>query len=135
MLFEAFPLTFGVVYKLNMLKSGLCFLPFFVGGAGASFVTIFWVNPRYIRDASTAPMGMLPAEARLPISYIGAPMITISAFWLGWTCYPSISIWCPLISTTLLGWGFIWVFQVSRLSLRVLICDFVACQLTGYDCC
>lgn len=114
MLFEAFPLTFGELHGLNNLLSGACFLPFFVGGALSCMVYVTVVNPKYMKDAknpSKSKYGMLPPEARLPITYIGAPCVTISAFWIAWTSYKSISIWCPLIATAVLGFGFIWIFQ------------------------
>ena len=40
----------------------------------------------------------------------GAPAIPISLFWMGWTAYPHISIWPPLLAGVLFGYGVLCVF-------------------------
>lgn len=111
MTFEAFPMTFGERRGNNMLISGLCFMPFFVGGVMVCVSTVLYFNPAYVKKAKKSPTGILDPEARLPMTYLGGPFVTISIFWLGWTCFESISIWSGLISTAMLGAGFILVFQ------------------------
>ncbi|KAJ5535753.1 hypothetical protein N7513_008939 [Penicillium frequentans] len=55
--------------------------------------------------------GQIRPECRLWYSMLGgAPAIPISLFWMGWTDFSSISIWSPLIATTLFGYGVICIF-------------------------
>lgn len=37
-------------------------------------------------------------------------MFVIAIFWLGWTSYPSISIWAPMMSGLLLGIALTFIF-------------------------
>ncbi|KAL8713281.1 MAG: hypothetical protein Q9225_006791 [Loekoesia sp. 1 TL-2023] len=55
----------------------------------------------------------LPPEFRLWFAMLGAPAIPISLFWMGWTTYPSISYWSPLIASVLFGYGILCVFISS----------------------
>ncbi|GME34448.1 Major facilitator superfamily [Neofusicoccum parvum] len=50
-------------------------------------------------------------EVRLWYAMLGtAPAIPIALFWMGWTAYPSVSIWSPIIASTLFGFGIIGIF-------------------------
>ncbi|EHA18348.1 hypothetical protein ASPNIDRAFT_207820 [Aspergillus niger ATCC 1015] len=52
-------------------------------------------------------------ENRLWFAMLGAPAIPIGLFWMGWTDYSSISIWSPIIASTVFGFGTICVFISS----------------------
>ncbi|OOF90417.1 hypothetical protein ASPCADRAFT_10670 [Aspergillus carbonarius ITEM 5010] len=52
-------------------------------------------------------------ENRLWFAMLGAPGIPIGLFWMGWTDYSSISIWSPIIASTVFGFGTICVFISS----------------------
>ncbi|KAF2144652.1 uncharacterized protein K452DRAFT_325166 [Aplosporella prunicola CBS 121167] len=50
-------------------------------------------------------------EIRLWFAMLGAaPAIPIGLFWMGWTDYENISIWSPIISSVLIGYGIIGIF-------------------------
>lgn len=55
----------------------------------------------------------LPPEFRLLFSMFGAPAIPISMLWMGWTAYPWISYWSPLVASVLFGYGILCVFISS----------------------
>ena len=40
----------------------------------------------------------------------GGPIFIISIFWLGWTSYPTISIWAPLMAGLLNGISLTFIF-------------------------
>lgn len=40
-------------------------------------------------------------------------IFAISFFWFGWTSFPSISIWAPLLSGLAFGWSVVWIFVSS----------------------
>ncbi|KAG8979318.1 hypothetical protein FRB90_008095, partial [Tulasnella sp. 427] len=52
----------------------------------------------------------VPPEVRLIPSFYGGPLLVISFLWLGWTSYPSISIWAPLMSGVVLGIAVLFIF-------------------------
>lgn len=52
----------------------------------------------------------LAPEFRLWYGMLGAPAIPISLFWMGWTAYPSINIWSPILASVLFGYGVLSVF-------------------------
>ncbi|KAL7948549.1 major facilitator superfamily domain-containing protein [Trichoderma barbatum] len=52
----------------------------------------------------------IPPEFFLWYALIGAPAIPISFFWMGWTAYPHVSIWSPIMASVLFGFGIFCVF-------------------------
>ncbi|RMZ46608.1 MFS transporter [Aspergillus flavus] len=52
-------------------------------------------------------------ENRLWFAMLGAPFIPIGLFWMGWTDYEKISIWSPILASTIFGFGTITVFISS----------------------
>ncbi|PYH92310.1 MFS general substrate transporter [Aspergillus ellipticus CBS 707.79] len=59
------------------------------------------------------PKHVARPENRLWFAMLGAPGIPIGLFWMGWTDYSSISIWSPILASTLFGFGTICVFISS----------------------
>ena len=55
-------------------------------------------------------------EARLPMAHWGGPLFIISIFWLGWTSYPSISIWVPMMAGLPLGISLVFLFVSAVVS-------------------
>jgi hypothetical protein len=41
---------------------------------------------------------------------LGAPFLPIGLFWMGWTAYPSVSIWAPITSCVPVGFAIISIF-------------------------
>ena len=52
----------------------------------------------------------VPPEHRMDIALIAAPIFAISFFWFGWTSYPSISFWAPMLSGLAMGFSVIFIF-------------------------
>ncbi|KZT67533.1 MFS general substrate transporter [Daedalea quercina L-15889] len=110
LLFEAYPIVFIDGHHLSLGLFGLTFLPIFLGGVGGvvSYLLIF--NPRYVKaQKKYAPAGV-PPEIRLELAMVAAPMFAISFFWFGWTSYPWISLWAPLVAGFPLGWSIVYIF-------------------------
>lgn len=110
MLFEAYPIVFTLGHRLSAGITGLMFLPIFLGGVGAviSYLVIF--NPRYVRTQKKYAPAPVPPEKRLEIAMVGAPLLPIAFFWFGWTSYPHVSLWAPLIAGFPLGWSIVFIF-------------------------
>lgn len=119
LLFEAFPIVFGELHKLNPLQTGLCFLGFFVGCTVGTLYQIFGENKRYQKEMARSETGRLPPEQRLFLCMISAPILVISLFWFAWTSYSFVSFWSPLVATALFGVGVYFNF----LSLMAFLAD------------
>ncbi|KAG8856690.1 hypothetical protein FRB91_000395 [Serendipita sp. 411] len=109
LLFLAYPVVFVVGHHLNALESGLTFLPLFLGGVVAVVAYIFFFAPRYAK-VSAAYNGRAPPEARLPMAKWGGIILGVSMLWFGWTSYPSISIWSPIVAGLGIGASVVLLF-------------------------
>lgn len=69
-----------------------------------------YYNPQYERLIEEYKPEPVPPEARLGIAIIGAPLFAVGFFWFGWTSYPSISYWAPLLSGTVMGFSVVFIF-------------------------
>ncbi|KAK7468768.1 hypothetical protein VKT23_003269 [Stygiomarasmius scandens] len=110
LLFEAYPIVFTEGHGFNAGISGLMFLPLLVGGCLAVVVYIFTFHRRYDREMARLAPHPVPPEFRLEMGLIAAPLFTISFFWFGWTSFPSISFWAPMLSGGMLGFSISWIF-------------------------
>ncbi|KAF7799242.1 hypothetical protein EIP86_010474 [Pleurotus ostreatoroseus] len=110
LLFEAYPIVFTEGHHLNLGISGLMFLPIFLGGcAGVAVYLLYW-NPRYVRLAKDFAPNPVPPEYRLEPALYAGVIFAGSFFWFGWTSYPSVSLWAPLVSGAPLGFSIVWIF-------------------------
>ncbi|KZO99103.1 MFS general substrate transporter [Calocera viscosa TUFC12733] len=110
LLFEAFPIVFTIGHRMNEGASGLMFLPLFLGGCVGvtSYLLVF--NPRYEKYIARFAPKVVPPEFRLEMAFVGAPVFAVGFFWFGWTSYPSISFWSPMMATSFLGFGVVLIF-------------------------
>ncbi|KAF7595937.1 hypothetical protein BBP40_004083 [Aspergillus hancockii] len=70
-------------------------------------------TPSLDGNSSAPKVFSVPPEFRLRYAMIGAPAIPISLFWMGWTDYANISIWSPIVGSSLFGFGSICIFISS----------------------
>ncbi|KAH9920854.1 MFS general substrate transporter [Epithele typhae] len=110
LLFEAYPIVFTQGHNLNQGMSGLMFLPIFIGGITGVIIYLFFFNPRYERAIAAFAPYPVPPEYRMEVCMLAAPIFAGSFFWFGWTSYPSISLWAPMLSGIPLGVGVIFLF-------------------------
>lgn len=72
-----------------------------------------WLYKRYNRMLAEVKKNggtRLAPEQRLIFSMIGAPFLPAGLFWMGWTAYPSISLWPALIATVPIGFAIMGIF-------------------------
>ncbi|KIW92087.1 uncharacterized protein Z519_07071 [Cladophialophora bantiana CBS 173.52] len=99
---SGFDYIFKKTYGLSDGLTGSCFASI---AAGSTFFTLFApalfhfsrVHTHYVRQAWIKP------EYRLWPAIVTAPLMPISLFWLGWTNYPSISLWSGLAACFCFG--------------------------------
>lgn len=86
------------------------FIPIFLGGSlGVIGYLLIW-NPRYVLAVEKHAPNPVPPEIRLEYCMAAAPIFALSFFWFGWTSYPSISYWAPMLAGFTLGFSIIWIF-------------------------
>jgi len=110
LLFEAYPIVFTQGHNLNPGVSGLMFLPVSIGGVVGVLLYLALYHPRYEKYVEEYAPAQVPPEARLEVTLLAAPLFSISFFWFGWTSYPSISLWSPLLAGGLLGFSIFLIF-------------------------
>ena len=132
-LFEALPVVFMIRRNFNEGQGGLIFIGVGVGTTVGCFVNAYL--SRNDKELIKKWKGFPPPEKRLRSAMVGAPLLVISIFWLGWTGeYASIPWYVPGLSTIPLGAG------ISLIFITILVgCVFLkycpACQpLAGLLC-
>ncbi|KAF8958850.1 major facilitator superfamily domain-containing protein [Flammula alnicola] len=110
LMFEAYPIVFTIPHHLSPGIAGLTFVPIAVGGTIAVILYVSIFNPRYEREAKKCAPDPVPPEFRLEMALIAGPVFAISFFWFGWTSFPSVSLWAPLMSGVPVGFSISWIF-------------------------
>lgn len=92
---SGFDFIFKDTYQLSTGLTGSCFASIAVGStvftlSAPGLYTWARSDTEYVHGAHVEP------EFRLWPAIVTAPMLPICLFWLGWTNYPRISIWCGL---------------------------------------
>ncbi|TCD68281.1 hypothetical protein EIP91_011247 [Steccherinum ochraceum] len=110
LLFEAYPIVFTIGHHMSAGITGLMFLPIFLGAClGVLGYMIIW-NPRYEALIPKYAPFPVPPEARLEQALWAGPIFAISFFWFGWTSYPTISYWAPMLAGLAIGFSITWIF-------------------------
>ena len=86
------------------------FFPLFLGGVLGVVIYLLYFNPDYERQIPIHRPKMVPPEVRLKPAFYGGPLLMISFLWFGWTSYPSIPLWAPLMSGLAMGVSVVFIF-------------------------
>ncbi|CDR44381.1 CYFA0S14e02432g1_1 [Cyberlindnera fabianii] len=117
--FEAYPIIFRGVYKMELGISGLTFIGIMIGFIiGTAFYVYFdrfvWFkkNPDGTRGArdEQGNLKLDKPESRLFLAKVGAIALPPSLFWLGWSSKESVHWICPVIAGVPFGFGLIMIF-------------------------
>ncbi|KAI9743525.1 MAG: hypothetical protein M1818_002839 [Claussenomyces sp. TS43310] len=111
---DGYAFIFSETYGSSQGLTNVIFTAMFVGMLIA-FALVPWVYIKTKQDIernlSEGDSHVHP-EIRLWFAMLGgAPAIPISLFWMGWTAYPSISIWSPIVASMFFGYGLICTFM------------------------
>ncbi|CAG8229462.1 unnamed protein product [Penicillium salamii] len=126
--FDGYTDIFTDVHGLSQGLTNIVWVAMYVGIALAGLLVLpiyRWTKTDFTA-AAVASNGTDPAldrhaldsvhtqpEIRLWFAMFGAPMIPISLFWMGWTDFASVSIWSPIVASSLFGFGCICIFISS----------------------
>lgn len=110
LLFEAYPVVFTVGHGFQPGVLGSTYLPLVAGSITGVFGYLLIFHPQYEAAMDKHKAGLVSPEIRLNLAMSGAPLFAITFFWFGWTSYPSISYWAPMMAGALMGLSSIWIF-------------------------
>ena len=100
---QAFPVIFIDHHGLTISQDGLIFLGVGIGTTIGAILNIYLIGGDY-KSLVKEWRGFPPPESRLYPATIGAPLLVIGSFWLGWTgAYRSVPWYVPAISTIVIG--------------------------------
>ncbi|KAI0490098.1 major facilitator superfamily domain-containing protein [Xylaria cf. heliscus] len=115
---DGYPYIFAGTYGISENLSNTAFLGLLVGILSPA-VLLPWIyrstKNQLERDGDDGSGKMLNRETRLYFAMIGAPLIPIGLLWMAWTDYSFISIWSPIVSSVLIGFGFICVVMSANM--------------------
>ena len=112
---NGYTFIFSETYGFSEGLTGLSFLGIGIGLFMCTLLTPLiykWAKDE-IKKAREQGSDRLSPEFRLWFAMLGAPAIPISLFWMGWTTYPHISYWSPLVASAFFGYGILSVFITS----------------------
>ena len=96
MFFVAYPIVYQEGKGWDAGKTGLMFIPLAIG-VFCSAACAPLVNKHYLKVCARYPDGKPPAEARLIPMMWSCWFIPIGLFIFGWTSYPKLSYWGPMM--------------------------------------
>lgn len=100
------PVVLNLTYNADLQTIGLAFLSA-IGGAVLSAITTTLIDtftrPKKLQKSENT--GMINPEYRLIPAMLGAPMITATLFWIGFTSKPTFVIQVPVVATGFYVWS------------------------------
>ncbi|RFU78549.1 mfs general substrate transporter [Trichoderma arundinaceum] len=113
---DGYTFVFQETFELSDGITGLLFIAIAIGlvlsSASLTPLLYRWAKQEIAKLQAEKPdeNPRIPPEFFIWYALIGAPAIPISFFWMGWTAYPHVSIWSPIIASVVFGFGIFSVF-------------------------
>lgn len=121
---DGYPFIFDQVYGIGQGLANLCFIGLLVGIL-LSMVTVPFVyhitKKQLARDGDDGTGKAINQETRLIFAMIGAPLIPIGLFWMGWTDYvsdPNLLMQLQLTVSVALDFDMVATYRVGGYRLR-----------------
>ena len=112
---NGFPYIFSKTYGISDELTFMIWVALLAGDAVALPlipVVYGWTKKAAVKAAANGQN--LAPEVCLYFAMLGGSILMpISLFWIGWTCYPHISIWAPIIGVFVFGYSLITVFTTT----------------------
>ncbi|KAJ5967323.1 hypothetical protein N7501_003571 [Penicillium viridicatum] len=108
--FQAYPLTFKGLFGLSNSVNGLAFVPMIFGASLGLCLVLVYASYHSKALAAGQPWASVEEYRRLPLACVGAPLLVVALFWLGWTSYKSIHPALPMMAGIFFGCGYLLVF-------------------------
>ncbi|PNP37438.1 hypothetical protein TGAMA5MH_10672 [Trichoderma gamsii] len=133
---DGYTFVFQQTYNLSDGITGLLFLGIGIGLILAALILTPLLYRWAKKEITKLQTEKLDGNARIPPEFflwyalIGAPAIPISFFWMGWTAYPHVSIWSPIVASMFFGFGILSVFVSTYMYLIDMYEVYAASALT-----
>lgn len=118
--FDGYEYIFRETYGISQGLSNTIFVGLAVGVC-LSAGWLPWIYKKTVqaqREAEAEGKKQFDPEVRLWFAMLGgAPAIPLACLWMGWTAFPHISIWSPILASVLCGYGMIMIFISSYMYL------------------
>lgn len=111
--FDGYTFIFQETYGISQGLTNIIFTGIFVGVISCTAIIpyIYKLTVRAQEKAVSEGRAQFDPEIRLWFAMLGgAVAVPISLLWMGWTAYPHISIWSPILASVLFGYGIIAIF-------------------------
>lgn len=131
--FDGYEYIFTRTYGISQGLTNTIFIAIFIGVClgGLWMPWVYKRTSQAQRRAEADGLKQFDPEVRLWYAMLGgAPAIPVSLFWMGWTAYPSVSIWSPILASVLFGYGVILIFISSYMYLIDCYEQYAASALT-----
>ncbi|KAJ9608297.1 Synaptic vesicle transporter SVOP [Cladophialophora chaetospira] len=113
MFFVAYPIVYVEGKGFSEGTTGLMFIPLAIGVVLSAALSPL-VNKHYLSLCRKAPNGKPAAEARLIPMMFSCWLIPVGLFIFGWTSYPHLSYWGPMMGGFPVGFGFIFLYNSAN---------------------
>ncbi|KAJ6007280.1 major facilitator superfamily domain-containing protein [Penicillium herquei] len=116
--FDGYTYIFTDTYHISQGLTNIIWIAMYIGVILGEFLVPFLYrslkrNSLASKDIENGSSKKIPPEARLWFAMLCGPALPVSLFWMAWTNYASISIWSPIIATTVFGYGILGIFISS----------------------
>lgn len=113
--FEAYPIIFHGLYRMDPAVSSLPFIGVGVGLVLGVLMNILYKRTLFMKKMKNASnpdaqSEWEPPESQLKIVKVGAILLPISLFWLAWTSRKNIHWIAPTLAGIPFGFGLMWIF-------------------------
>ncbi|KAI0116095.1 MFS general substrate transporter [Hypoxylon sp. NC0597] len=129
---NGYPYIFTETYGISKSLTYVLWVAMLVGDSVAlPLIPIVYGWTKKAAANAAAKGEPLPPEVCMYWAMMGGSiLLPISLFWMGWTCYPHISIWSPIIGSFVFGYGFVTVFSTTYLYICFIYTIYSASALT-----
>ncbi|KAK9452948.1 major facilitator superfamily domain-containing protein [Dipodascopsis uninucleata] len=110
---NGYKFIFTEVYGVSQGITNVIFLAMYVGMLcpSVNIYPIYKITKRLVLTNGPDGKSAFQPEVRLWYGMLGGSIsIPIALLWMGWTDYPSISIWSPILASILFGFGMVSIF-------------------------
>ncbi|KAJ5497298.1 Major facilitator superfamily domain general substrate transporter [Penicillium fimorum] len=128
---NGYPFIFADVYGISTSVTFVIFVAMIPGVIVAlTMVPFIYSMIKKAARQAEAEGKVLQPEVSLYWAMAGASiLIPISLFWMAWTCYSTITIWSPIVASTVFGWAFVCIFTTTYMYIIFVYLQYAASAL------
>ncbi|TVY42954.1 MFS transporter [Lachnellula subtilissima] len=122
LLFTTFPTVFEEQYGFTTGTSGLSYLGMGIGMI-SGIILFRLLSDKILKKAALDGDGTMKPEYRLPLMVYFTPVLPIGFFWYGWSAHAQVHWIVPIIGTSFIGIGALFVVRDSQMPIQIYLVD------------